>query len=172
MHQHCEQSREARAFCFIFLIILYSSCIAYEKPSYSLDDFTGLHLCSRIVSLSHNPARCPDFNKPLQLWGSKPSYIPVFAVHPLPLHSASPLVVPSSSPSSNRSMSHESNISLGSIGFVPTSVISMNRSTVVVTFSSKMVSKSFGSRLAPIVTFSVLSLRNIMSRHFWHSSMR
>jgi hypothetical protein len=98
----------------------------FRSSLYFLDDFTGLHLCSYIISLSRDPARCLDFNKPPQLLGSKPSYIPVFAVHPLALHSASPLVVPSLSPSSDRSMFYESHLLLLSVGFVTTSVLSMN----------------------------------------------
>jgi hypothetical protein len=38
-------------------IILYSSWIAYDKPSYLLDDFSGSHLCSRVDPLPYNPAR-------------------------------------------------------------------------------------------------------------------
>jgi hypothetical protein len=47
-----------------FSIILYSGCIAYDKPSYLLDDFSGFPLCSRVDPLPYNPARYPDLNKP------------------------------------------------------------------------------------------------------------
>jgi len=50
---------------FFFPIILYSSCIAYDKPSYLLDDFSCFPLCSRVDPLPYDPARYPDLNKPL-----------------------------------------------------------------------------------------------------------
>jgi hypothetical protein len=68
---------DSSIFFFFFSIILYSSCIAYDKPSYLLDDFSGFPLCSRVDSLPYNSARYPDLNKPPQLLGSGPSYIPV-----------------------------------------------------------------------------------------------
>jgi hypothetical protein len=60
---------------YFFSIILYSSYIAYDKPSYLLDDFSGFPLFSRVDPLPYNPARYPDLNKPPQLSGSGPSYI-------------------------------------------------------------------------------------------------
>jgi hypothetical protein len=50
-------------FFFFFSIILYSSCIAYDKPSYLLDDFSGFPLCSRVDPFPYNPARYPDFEQ-------------------------------------------------------------------------------------------------------------
>jgi hypothetical protein len=46
-----------------FLITLTSSCIAYDKSSYLLDDFSGFPLCSRVHPLPYNPARHPDFEQ-------------------------------------------------------------------------------------------------------------
>jgi hypothetical protein len=113
------------AIFFFQLIILYSSCIAYDKPSYLLEDFSGFPLCSRFSPLPHNPARYSDFDKPLQLLGSRPSYVPVVMMpHVSPNRSSSPIVLSSSSRSS-RSISHESHLSVPSGSFLPTSVLSM-----------------------------------------------
>jgi hypothetical protein len=36
---------------FFFPIMLYSSCIAYDEPSYLLDDFSGFPLCFHVDPL-------------------------------------------------------------------------------------------------------------------------
>jgi hypothetical protein len=81
-----------------FSSLLYSSYIAYDKPSYLLDDFSIFYLCSRSNSLLYSPAWYPDSNKALQLVGSGTSYIPVIVTsHVSPYLSSSPVVL--SSPS-------------------------------------------------------------------------
>lgn len=61
---------------------------------YLLDDFYGLHICSRASLPLYNPARRPDSTEPPRLLGSMPSYFSVAVVlhHPPTLrHSPLPL---------------------------------------------------------------------------------
>lgn len=55
---------------------------------YLLDDFYGLHICSRASLLLYNPARHPDSIEPPRLLGQMPSYFSVAIVlhHLLTLH--------------------------------------------------------------------------------------
>jgi hypothetical protein len=116
---------EQPLFFSFFSIILYSSCIAYDKPSYLLDDFSCFTLCSRVDLLLYNPARYPDLNKPPQLLGSRPSYVPVVMTPYVSPHLSSSPIALSSSSRSSRSISHESHLSIPSGSFLPTSVLSM-----------------------------------------------
>jgi hypothetical protein len=59
---------------FLFLIILYPSCIAYDRPRLSPRHFLVFYLCSRVGLLPYNPARRPAFIKAPRLLGSLPSY--------------------------------------------------------------------------------------------------
>jgi hypothetical protein len=63
-----------------FLIILYSSCIAYDRPGLSPRYFLVFYLCSRVDRVPCNPARHPAFIKAPRLLGSAPSYLLVFVV--------------------------------------------------------------------------------------------
>jgi hypothetical protein len=118
-------SIRASKFFFFFFIILYSSYIAYDKPSYLLDDFSGFYLCSRVDHLPYNPARYPDFNKPPQLLGSRPSYVYIVVMPYVSPHPSSSPVVLSSPSRSSLSISHESHLFVPSGSFLPTSVLSM-----------------------------------------------
>jgi hypothetical protein len=106
---------------FSFTIVLCKSCIAYDKPSYLLDDFSGFHLCSRVDPLPYNPARYSDFNKPPQLLGSRPSYFLVVMTPYVSLHLYSSTIVQSPPSRSSLSISHESHLSVPSGSFLPAS---------------------------------------------------
>jgi hypothetical protein len=75
------EQRDVLTMClFFFSIILYSSCIAYDRPGLSPRHFLIFYLCSRVGPLPYNPARHPAFIKAPRLLGSVPSYLLVLAV--------------------------------------------------------------------------------------------
>lgn len=53
--------------------------------SYFLDNFSGSSYAPASTNCSYNPARCPDFYKPQQLLGARPSYVLVIIVITPPL---------------------------------------------------------------------------------------
>lgn len=72
-------------FLLIFFI-LYSSCIAYDRPGLSPRCFLIFYLCSRLDPLPYNPARHPAFINAPRLLGSMPSYLLVLVVATADLH--------------------------------------------------------------------------------------
>ena len=121
-------SRLLIIFFFFFLNHTAFKLISLWHVGYSLDDFYGFFVCSRLGLLPYNYARRPDSTEPPQLLGLLPSYFLVI-VTPRP-SSYSPPMPSTSSPSStlrsNRSMSHESCWSRSPGSFLPTSVSSRN----------------------------------------------
>jgi hypothetical protein len=69
-----------------FLIILYSGCIAYDRPGLSPRHFLVFYLCSHVGPLPYNPARHPAFIKAPRLLGSVPSYLLILVVATADLH--------------------------------------------------------------------------------------
>jgi hypothetical protein len=163
-----------RSLCFSH-IILYSSCIAYDTPSYFLDDFSSFHLCFRVDRLPYNHARYPDFNESPQLLGSGSSYVPVFVMPPVSPYPSSFPIIFSLPPPLTRSMSYESNLFVPSGSFLHTPMFSMNRSKSIIGSCSNRVFRSLLSRIRRIMAFFALSHCSIVSRslrHLRHTSMR
>jgi hypothetical protein len=96
-HNHRKGKDTARVqgdlfFCFNHTV---SKLYSLWHIGYLLDDFYGLHICSRMHLLLYNPARRPASTEPPGLSGSTPSYFPIAVMldHILtPRHSPLPLL--------------------------------------------------------------------------------
>lgn len=115
-------------------------------------NFYGIHVCSRFRLLPYNPARHPDFTKPPQHLGLLPSYFPAVIAPRLSLYSllSSSAISSSPAPRFSLSMSQVSPPFTCSVSLLPTSVLSMNRSTSAIAPSPNRV---FGSArsLLPLI---------------------